>query len=267
MITIICVLAALYLLALAALYTFQRGVLYIPPQVYLTPAGVNLDGAVEVAISDNPNNLLGWWMPPASAQSPVVIFFHGNGSAVYSGHEIYRALHGQGFGVFALAYPGYPGRDETTTQDSLTAAAQGGYDFVAAQGISPNKIVFYGTSLGAGIAAQLSTSRRPALMIMEAPFTSAAAMAQLSFPMFPSAFLIKDKFRSDAALAKADFPLLWIHGTQDNVIPFEMGKRLFEGYDGPKTSHIINGGGHNDVWFRGGQDIVIKAINNLSEQP
>lgn len=257
----------LYLLALAALYTFQRSVLYIPPKVYLTPAGVELSGAAEVSVPNEPSKLLGWWMPPKEPHAPVVMYFHGNASAVYGANDIYRTLHQNGYGVFALAYPGYPGRPGDTSQKSLTHAAVEGYDFVLSQGVQAENIVLYGTSLGAGIAAQLSTERKAALIVMEAPFTSAADMAQLTFPIFPAALLTKDKFHSDRALAAAQIPMIWIHGTQDSVIPLSVGQALYDGYNGPKSGHIISNGQHTNLWYRGGDALILNAISDLSNSP
>lgn len=135
--------AIFYCLALAALYTLQRSVLYIPPPIYLTTAGVKLDAVIEVAHPKYPNSLLGWWLPPKDTHAPVVMYFHGNGSAVFSNYDIYEALHEKGVGVFALAYPGYPsGPPLKTTQDSLTAAATDGYDYVSGQGYLPTKSSF-----------------------------------------------------------------------------------------------------------------------------
>ena len=258
---------ALYLLVLAALYMFQRSVLYIPPRVYLTPAGAELSGAIEVPAPDAPNDIMGWWIPPKDTHAPVVMYFHGNGSAVYGAHDVYRTLHDNGYGVFALAYPGYPGRAGETTQQSLTEAAIEGYDYLNAQGIAPDKITFYGTSLGAGIAAQLSVRRKPAMIIMEAPFTSAADMAQRSFPIFPAGFLTKDKFRSDAALSDSAIPMIWIHGTNDNVIPLEVGQALFDGYDGPKSAHVVQGGGHNNLWHLSSETIILEALSKFEKAP
>ncbi len=276
-------LAGSYLLFCAALYGFQRKFLYIPPPIYLTPAGVGLDGAQEIRGADHTDDMqgsdiLGWWMPPQNTQrddnirdeashnesaKPVVMFFHGNGSAVFSNHDIYRALHGQGYGVFAAAYPGYPGRTGHPSQEKLTAAARAGYDFVTAQGVDPSKIVFYGTSLGSGVAAQLSAERRPALIIMEAPFTSVADMAQMQFPFLPAGPLTKDKFDSRKALSGSGIPMIWLHGTQDRVIPLTVGQTLYDTYDGPKTAHIIEGGQHNNLWYLGGDAIILKALSNL----
>ena len=257
----------LYLIALAALYTFQRSVLYIPPKVYLNPAGVELSGAVEVPNLNESNTLMGWWLPPKAPDAPVVMYFHGNASAVYGANDIYRTLHQNGYGVFALAYPGYPGRPGETTQRSLTEAAVEGYDFVLSQGTQAENIVFYGTSLGAGVAAQLSTQRKAALIVMEAPFTSAADMAQMTFPIFPAALLTKDKFQSDRALAAAQIPMIWIHGTQDSVIPLRVGQALYDGYDGPKSGHIISNGLHNNLWYRGGDALILNALSDLKSSP
>jgi len=129
MIGTILVLGSVYLIALAALYILQRSVLYIPPKVYLTPVGVDLSSAVEVPAPNEPNNIMGWWFPPKEEGAPTFLYFHGNGSAVYSANDVYRTLHEKGYGVFALAYPGYPGREGQTTQQSLTEAAIEGYDF------------------------------------------------------------------------------------------------------------------------------------------
>jgi len=258
------ILGGLYLVTLAALYTLQRHVLYIPPNIYLTPAGVGLNGAVEVIDPAQPENILGWWMPPKDEMSPVVIFFHGNGSAVYSNHDIYKRLHAEGFGVFAPAYPGYPGNIGVSTQEALTEAAQRGYQYLISEGIAESNIVFYGTSLGAGVAAQLSTWHRPALIVMEAPFTSAADMAQMRFPIFPASLLTKDKFYSDKALAESNIPMIWIHGTQDRVIPIHVGQSLYDGYDGPKSSMIIDGGYHNNLWYLGGDQFIVSALSKLS---
>lgn len=259
------VIAALYTIALLTLYVGQRAVLYIPPAIYLTPMGVELDAASEIALSSPSNDILGWWIEPESQAAPVVMFFHGNGSAVFSASELYRAFAQQGYGVFALAYPGYPGRSGKPTQDSLTQAAVDAYDFISDQGVHADRIVFYGTSLGAGVAAQLSRERKPALIIMEAPFTSAADMAQLRFPIFPAGILTKDKFRSDEALNGANIPMLWIHGTNDRIIPFEMGQRLFDNYDGPKTAYKIEGGGHNNLWYKDGDDVILEALAKLQD--
>lgn len=255
--------AILYVAALILIYTQQRRFLYFPPSDYLTPHAVGLAEFEAVALDSGAQDITGWWSPPAHESKPVVMFFHGNGSAVYAKHEIYRELQAGGYGVFALAYPGYPGRSGVPTQESLTRAAIDAYDGLTARGLSPDKIVFYGTSLGGGVAAQLSIEREPSLLILESTFTSITQMGQLKFPAFPVGLLTKDKFDSVAALDRQNTPLLWLHGTSDRIISYSIGRTLYESYDGPKTGHTLEGGLHNDSWYRGGREIILAKLENL----
>ncbi len=244
----------IYLIILGLLYVFQRKVLYIPPPIYLTPAAVELPEAIETP--------QGWWIAPSDDTKPVIMFFHGNGSAVFSNHDIYRDFAARGYGVYAQGYPGYPGYDGKTTQVSVVEAAREGYSYVRGQGVDERRIVYYGTSLGTGVAAQLTTYQKPALLIMEAPFNSAADMAQMRFPIFPARALTKDKFDSAAALSGGDVPMLWLHGTQDGVIPMAQGQRLYDGYSGEKSQLIIPGGQHTNLWAKGGRERIYKMISD-----
>lgn len=110
---------------MAVLYFAQRKILYIPPTAYHSPEDASLTQAIEIYAPEEKGSLLGWWIAPQNPAAPTIIYFHGNGSALDSASEIYKTFEAQGYGVFAVAYPGYPGRAGTPTQESLTAAATG----------------------------------------------------------------------------------------------------------------------------------------------
>jgi len=211
----------------------------------------------------------GWYAPPANPDGTVVMVFHGNGSAVYSNSDIFRDLMGEGYGVLSVGYPGYPGRSlvlAEPTQLNLVDAALYQYDYLIDEGHAPDNIVFYGTSLGSGVAAQLAAERQPSLLIMDAPFNSVLDMGRKQMPWLPVSLLMKDKFESDKALDGMDVPLIWIHGTADRIIPLSQGRKLYDGYNGPKSAHIIEGGQHTNLWFLGGREIVLGALEELSER-
>lgn len=251
----------LYVVPLILVYVFQRNFLYLPKSQYYPPSVFEIDRAEEVRLnSSDGTELTGWWLKPHSETSPVILFFHGNGSSVFSNHDIYADLNTAGYGVFGAAYPGYPGSSGKPTQESIVTAAQTQYDWIVGQGVSPERIVFYGTSLGAGVAAQLSLTRPPALLIMEAPFTSAVDMGRLSMPIFPVKYLMKDTYKSDEALEALTVPVVWLHGTQDEVIPFSMGRRLYDGYNGPKKDLVIEGGMHTNLWGLGGKAFIVGEL-------
>ena len=261
------VLLGLYLAVTAFIYFNQRNLLYHPPQTYLTPEAVGLDGFVETPIrGKHGESLLAWWSPPANETDKVVMFFHGNGSAVYSNYEIYGDLATAGIGVLGVAYPGYPGSDGAPTQETLVDAAIAHREFLLAQGITPERIVYHGTSLGSGIAAQLTKRHPPSLLLMDAPFNSVVDMAADHMPFLPVKWLMKDKFQSGAALQGLDVPMIWMHGTADEIVPLAQGQALYDGYEGPRSAHIIDGGRHTNLWGLGGREIVLEALRDINAE-
>ena len=261
------VMSLVYLVGMGAAFMFQRRLMYFPPWTYRAPQEVLAVGAPafeEIDVQTDDGTLRGWWHAPES-DKPVVMFFHGNGSAVYSNHDIYADLAAEGYGVLGVGYPGYPGGEGRPTEAGLVAAAVAHHDFLVAQGVNPDRIVFYGTSMGAGVAAQLARDRPPELLIMEAPFTSALEMGQRQVRIFPVEVLMHDHYRSDLALQEVQVPLLWVHGTADRIIPMRYGQALFDGYDGPKQHHIIPDGRHTGLWDQGVRQIVLDALATLDQ--
>jgi len=246
----------LYLIAAAAVFMLQRKLLYFPPNFYLTPTAVGVPEMTEIG-----GGAGGWYVPPSEPDGKVVMVFHGNGSAVYSNHDIFRDLMDEGHGVWSVGYPGYPGSDWKPTQENLVISAKRQHNLLLdAHGVAPENVVFYGTSLGSGVAAQLAAEHQPALLIMDAPFNSVLDMGRKQLPWLPVSLLMKDKFQSDKALAGLDVPLIWIHGTADEIIPISQGQKLYDGYSGPKSAHVIEGGQHTNLWFLGGRDVVLGAL-------
>lgn len=259
-----------YLLLCTAAFFMQRQLLYFPPNIYVTPEAVNLPHMQEVQFTIDGTATTSWWAPPQDNTKAVIMFFHGNGSAVFSNYDIFADLTAQGYGLISVGYPGYPQKDshvsESTgkpTQTALINAALRNYDYVTAQGIEPSRIVFFGTSLGSGVASQLAAIHNPRLLILDAPFNSTLDMAKKRMPFLPVNLLMKDKFESDKALKDLDVPLIWIHGTADRIVPITQGQKLYDGYMGPKSAHIIKGGRHVNLWTSGGDKIVLSRLGAL----
>lgn len=252
-----------YLVLLAALYFLQRKLIYFPPSHYYSPAQVGLDGFEEIELKTADGlRVTPWWIAPKGNQ-PVVMFFHGNASAVYGAAELYRELHSEGFGVFAVSYIGYPGAQGKPSQQAIVDAAVQQFDFLTSQLNVGGAVALYGTSLGAGVAAQVAAKRQPAIVISEAPFLSVLSMARSQYPFVPVSLMLKDTYRSDLALNNFEGPLLWLHGTDDTVIPLSQGQALYEGFSGSKSHALIKGANHNDIWSQGGSRTVINTLKSL----
>jgi fermentation-respiration switch protein FrsA (DUF1100 family) len=256
---ILAVLVSIYLFLLAIVFVFQRNFLYFPSNVYLSPNAV---GTPMEEIKSDSGEIISWWSPPKSDVKKVIMVFHGNGSAIYSNYDIFNDLIAEGHGVLSVGYPGYPGRTGKPSQSAIVDSAVAQYDWILAQGITPDRIAFYGTSLGSGVAAQLSVTREPVMLFADAPFNSILDMGKRTMRFLPVELLMKDRFRSDLALSGKNFPLIWTHGTADNIVPLSQGQKLFDGYSGPKSAHVIEGGDHINLWAKGGREITLNALSN-----
>ncbi len=144
-----------------------------------------------------------------------------------------------------MANPGAP------SEEAFYAAAQANYDWLIAEGYSADRIVIAAQSLGTGVATWLASRNEASGLILEAAYTGMDDMAQKQFSILPAKMLIKDRYRSLDRIDQINMPLSWIHGTNDDLIPFVMGQRLFDAAQEPKVARPIKNGGHNDLWMRG----------------
>lgn len=246
------VVAGLYLLLVALAYSFQRSLLYFPDQIILSEKelGEARFDAVRIA-AEGSGELISLWRAPADKTKPVIIHFHGNGGSLAGRLTIYQAMAQGGAGVLAVGYPGYGGNPGAPSEEAFYTAAQANYDWLIAEGYRADRIVIAAQSLGTGVATWLASRNEASGLILEAAYTGMDDMAQKQFSILPAKMLIKDRYRSLDRIDQINMPLSWIHGTNDDLIPFVMGQRLFDAAQEPKVARPIKNGGHNDLWMRG----------------
>jgi fermentation-respiration switch protein FrsA (DUF1100 family) len=239
--------AFLVFLALATvLYFTQRSLMYFPETIHTTPVQAGLPEAQEVTLTTSDGErILAWHVPP-SAGKPVILYFHGNGGALHYRVERFKKLLADGIGLVASEYRGYGGSSGSPSENGLIADAEAAYAFAAAR-YSAQQIVVWGESLGSGVAVALAADKPVGRVILEAPFTSAAAVAATRYWYMPVRLLMKDQFRSDERIGKVTAPLLILQGMRDQIVPYAMGQHLFDLANKPK--HIVRfvDGGHEDL--------------------
>lgn len=252
--TLICIAVVLfcfYLGMTAILYFTQRSKMYFPETVHTTPAQAGLSEAEEVTLTaSDGERLVAWHVAPRGAK-PVILYFHGNGGALRYRVERFRTLIRDGVGLVGVEYRGYGGNEGSPTEAGLFADAEAAYAFAAARYPAP-QIVVWGESLGTAVAVALAADKPVGRVILEAPFTSAAAVASRRYWYLPLRLLMKDQFRSDERIGNITAPVLILHGLQDHTVPYAMGERMFELTKAP-NKHIVRflDGDHEDLDSRG----------------
>jgi len=210
-----------------------------------TDAGLAFED-VQLATTDG-ETLRAWWIP-AGPRAPVLLFCHGNaGSREHRLHNLV-GLHRAGIAVLIFDYRGYGGSSGTPSEAGLLRDAEAAYDWLRVEA-GGRPIVLFGRSLGGAVAAALAGTRPAAGLVLESTFTSAREMAGRVLPLPGIGRLIRTRFDVRAAVQRLRLPLLVIHGTADEMIPFRMGRDLFEAAaSDAKTFRPVPGGRHNDTY-------------------
>ncbi len=212
--------------------------------------------------------VVAWARQGPAPSSPAVVFFHGNGENLETVRfgGLFDELAALGAHVLAVDYPGYGRSTGEPREASLTAAGEAGLGWLAERHPQSPKVVL-GWSLGAAVAIRTAardaseafgTSRRrraDGLVLMSA-WSDLPSLAAVHFPSWLVGLGLKDKYDSVAAAAEVRAPVLMIHGTVDEIIPLEQGRRVEDALRArasqpgeADTCRFVEvpGAGHNDL--------------------
>jgi len=197
----------------------------------------------------------GYYLPTAEA-TRALLFLHGN--AGNASHRLPNAvlLQQLGIDVLLLDYRGYGKSRGQPGEEGLYEDARAGLaHLVGERGFDPERVVLFGRSLGGAVAVDLAQDRRLAGVILESTFSSLADTAAHYFGA-PARLLLRGRFESARKIEQTAAPLLFFHGDRDEVVPYDLGRRLFDAAPDPKHFHTLPGAGHNDTVGVGGPAYV-----------
>jgi fermentation-respiration switch protein FrsA (DUF1100 family) len=259
---------------LALFWAAQRRLIYYPSADVPEPSQVGLPRAVRVSFpTDDGLTLNGWFVPalPAASGPPgddavdTVLVFNGN-----AGNRAYRADLAQQFtargrAVLLFDYRGYGDNAGTPSEEGLARDARAARHYLESRSdVDAQRIVYFGESLGAGVAVGLAVEHPPRALVLRSPFTSLVDAARYHFSYLPVSLLLRDRFRSDDRIERIRCPLLVIAGTRDAIIPAEQSRRLFDRAHEPKQLFILEGADHNDDALVAGAQMVAAVVRFLS---
>ena len=219
--------------------------------------------------------LHGWYAEPRKkisdslvpvAAEPLLLWFHGNAGNIADRYDMMRMLVQVPARIFIIDYRGYGKSDGSPSESGLYKDAQAAWDYlVTTRNINPDRIIIFGESLGGAIAIELATHVASAGLIVQSSFTSIADMAATVIPGFPS-FLLRTKMNSLERIPRVRCAKLFIHSPADEVVPYRLGRRLFEAASEPKQFYEVAGAGHNETYIAGGQAYInaIREFTNSS---
>ncbi len=201
------------------------------------------------ALGDEINAL--YWEPPPGR--PVLLYLHGNAQCIHEWALVREDLEGTETGMLLLDYPGYGKSTGQPREEGLYAAGRAGLEWLLERWPA-RLVVVFGKSLGGGVATEVAQDADLGALVLESTFTSVPAVARRLIPFLPEgAFPDTERYDSLSKIGKVRCPVLVIHGTEDELIPFEQGRRLYEAAPQPKEFFPVEGAGHNNVALVAGE--------------
>lgn len=195
---------------------FPRGMIPAPPQ----DAG-KVPGREQIWLDTSSGRVEAWYLPPDRSPQrpgPAVIFAHGNGELIDFWPDELVPFCRMGIGVLLVEYPGYGRSEGSPSQRSITEAFVAAYDRLKERpDIDPDRIVLFGRSIGGGAVCAMAQARPSAALILMSTFINVHAFAK-NFLVPP--FLVRDPFDNLTVVKSYPKPILFIHGKQDDVIPY-----------------------------------------------
>lgn len=236
---------------LVLLWMFQRSLIYLPTQSVPEPP---VD-VVEVSYGTEDGLMLTAWLLESAQERGAVVVFNGNAGNRSHRVPLARALANLGFTVLLTDYRGYGGNPGSPSEEALANDARAALSFMMDRdGDSP--LVYFGESLGAGVAIGLALEHPPTAMILRSPFMSLPEIAAVHYWWLPSSLLLKDKYPNTKRIATIDVPVLVIAGTEDSIVPLEQSHAVYESAGDPKELVMVDGAGHNDPAFLDGDEMM-----------
>lgn len=258
--------AGLYCIACLALYLFQRDLVFGPHTERVSPENRGLQKVEEVTLWAATGSALYSWYAKARPGKLTILYLHGNGGSVSTRADRYPQFAARGYGVFMLGYPGYGGSEGEPSEQAFVDAAKVAYQYLRESSLEPENIVLFGESLGSSVAVQLAATVPARALVLAAPMNSIREIAEQQYPFVPLKLLLKDPFLTYQHIGAVDMPLLVIHGSADEAIPVDSGRRLYEQANQPKTFQLVEGAGHNNLFDFALVDLLEKYLTGLPEQ-
>ena len=241
---IILIIFFIYFLVLVFLYFYQRNLLYHTNENNYSEDKISVDiENVRIKTSDN-IELLGWYHEKNLKDFKTLIFFHGNAGSLEN--RIHKLNHFRDMNInfLIIAWRGFSGNNGNPSEQGLYEDGKSAIDWLIKKGVSEKNLILYGESLGTGVATHLAQNKNFAGVILETPFTSMIDAAKKFYPYIPVKLLLKDKFENYKKIKNINLPILIMHGEVDQLVPFSMGKKIYEIANEPKYSYFTKYDNH-----------------------
>ena len=234
----------IYTFVVIFVFSSQRNLLYHPKENNYYGDELLVDiSRVKIKTKDN-IDLISWYHNKNPINYKTILFLHGNAGSLEN--RIHKINHFKDMKVnfLIIAWRGFSGNKGKPTEKGLYEDARSAVAWLKSKNIKERNIIIYGESLGTAVAVEIAQNRNFAGIILESPFTSMTDAGKNKYPFLPIKLLLKDKYESDKKIKNINIPILIMHGKVDKIVPFNMGRKMYELANKPKYFYFSDYDNH-----------------------
>ena len=250
------------ILSNAVMYALQPGMVFFPTRIISqTPDQWGLKYEDVYLESSNQNKIHGWYLP-VNNSNRALIFFHGNGGNISHRGDSLKIFNRLGLNVLIIDYQGYGKSEGSPGEQEMYDDALVAWKYLLVEkNFKSNDIIIFGRSLGGAVAAKLAADVNPRVLILESTFSSVKDMANRLMPVISRIVYSRYEFDTAQQVTKNKAPLLVLHSRDDDIIPFELGEKVYQAANKPKI-FIEMAGDHNSGFIQS-QPAYEQALKNF----
>ncbi|MCU0694233.1 MAG: alpha/beta hydrolase [Polyangiaceae bacterium] len=235
---------------------FENHFIYCPTRTLEdTPAAYGLAFEDVWARAADGTRIHGWAMIPADRPVAWLLFSHGNAGNISGRPVVARPLVQRGLAVLLYDYRGYGLSEGAPDEPGTYLDGEAMLAEVLRRAPHSSQVFLFGRSLGGAISYELAV-RHPNLggVITDATFTSMPELARRLFAIPGLGHLVRTRYDNLQKAGRTSLPRLVMHGTHDEMIPFEMAQALRDATHPPAAFFAVQGATHNDTFLVGGDE-------------
>lgn len=252
------------------LYLLQEKLIFLPSKLPVDYSYSFTQPFEEIFITTTDGAVLNGIHFKQEQPEGVIVYYHGNAGDLSRWGDIALFFVEKNYDVIIMDYRTYGKSTGKLSEEALYNDGQLFYEY-ALEHYDESVITLYGRSLGTGIAAWVASENKPFQLILETPFYSLLDLGKSRFPYLPVQWFLKYPLKTYEYISEVSCPIAFFHGTDDTVVPYNSGLRLFNSVAVDKNSfYSIKGGQHNNlkefqVYRDGIQEILSTHQSNKSE--
>ena len=246
----------------ALLYLMQPSLVFYPSrELAETPGAWGLEYQDVYLDTRDGVKLHGWYIPQRDAED-VLLFLHGNGGNISHRGASIEIFNRLGLNVFIIDYRGYGKSEGSPDEAGLYEDARTAWRYLIEQrGFRREQIILFGRSIGGAVATRLAVEVGPEKVILESTFSSSRDMADQVLPLISRVAVMRYPFDSMQRIKNMNSRLLMLHSPDDEIIPYRLGKKLYQAANEPRQ--FVNLKGDHNYGFMLSQPEYEQALDRF----